>query len=209
VLATQFFQCVKRESTEKAKEEPQRCGSSNPTKEEAKDEPQRCGSSNPDDVIDPDDADDARIPDDADDARISKIQRVPSDVLGVRNDDRVSSDVRSILKYATAKYVPTLARLTKYAVTVGEKVSMTDLNGVFSSLSSSQPAQPIQDVAILNNGSPIKTKRGFTCMNLRSSNQCAILKEIRRDRCDLSDLSEKSPARSTHAVDCGLSACHG
>jgi hypothetical protein len=199
VLKAQFFQCVNTDSTAEAKDEPQRCGSSIPTKEEAKDGPQRRGqrvwSSIPDDVIDSDDVS-------ADDARILKIQRVPS-------DDRVSSDVRSILKYATAKYEPTLARLTKYDVTVGKKVSMIDLNRVFSSLSSSQPAQPIQDVAILNNGSPIKTKRGFTCMNLRSSKQCAILKEFRRDRCDLSELSEKKTARSTHAVDCGLSACHG
>ena len=156
MLATQFFQCVKRESTAEAKEEPQRCGSSIPTKEKAKEEPQRCGkrvwSSIPDDVIDSDDVS-------ADDARISKIQRVPS-------DDRVSSDVRSILKYATAKYEPTLARLTKYDLTVGEKMCLSDLNRVFSGLSSSQPAQPIQDVAILNNGSSIKTKRGFTCRNL-------------------------------------------
>ena len=140
VLEAQFFQCVKRDLTEKAKDEPQTCGSSNPepqrcgssipTKEEAKEVRQRVWSLNPDDVIDPDDV---RIPDDADDAQILSDARIPR----VSSDDRVSSDVRSILKYATAKYEATLARLTEYAVTVGEKLSMPDLNRVSASLSSS------------------------------------------------------------------------
>jgi hypothetical protein len=186
VLEAQFFQygSVKRDLTEKEKEKED-------LPEKAKEDLRRDWSSSPRRVW-----------------SSSPTSSVPSDAR-VSSDDRVSSDVRSIAKYATAKYGSTLARLTKYAVTVGEKMSMPDLNRVFESLSSSQLAKPIQDTANLKNGSSIKTKRGSTWRNLRSSSQCAILKEFRRDRCDFSEFSEKALACSTHAADCGLSASTG
>ena len=114
-------------------------------------------------------------------------------------------------KYRTTKYGPTVECPAKYDVTVNDacaNMCKSILVVVRRSLSSSQLPQQIhwQDLANLNNGSSIKTKRGSTWRNLRSSNQCAILKEFRRDRCDF---SEKALACSTHAADCGLSASSG